>query len=268
MRKSGSVQAVKSFACERGTKTAYKELKADLEANLPYMPKHYLVDIRKQVAAQFVKRFKRSRIPKYGALNKGFTEQEVGAFFRAIDSPKFHLLFSYQAQMGLRIGEAIRVSLKDIRFETRELVVKTEKAMPLDTLLIPAPLFQETLAYIQANGREIEKASGFLFFKEYGKSRTIEPHLDEGYVRNQFRRFAEAARLDEVYDHHEVIKWKSFQKIIQIKPDVAIGIVGKGDLEPNLERASKYIKVLSSPLYVISLMKRNYKLVQNEYNMV
>ena len=118
------MQAVKGFACERGTKTAYKELKAELEAQLPYLPKHYLVDIRKQVTAQFVKRFKRSHIPKYGSLNKGFPEQEVGAFFRAIDSPKFHLLSSYQAQLGLRIGEAIRISLKDIRFESRELVVK------------------------------------------------------------------------------------------------------------------------------------------------
>ncbi len=194
-------ESSKAFGC--GSKVQFALIKGELERTLPYLPKHYLVDIRKQVTAQFVKRFKRSRIPKYGALNKGFTEQEVGAFFRAIDSPKFHLLFSYQAQLGLRIGEAIRISLKDIRFESRELVVKTEKAMTLDTLLIPAPLFQETLAYIQANGREIEKASGFLFFKEYGKSRTIEPHLDEGYVRNQFRRFAEAARLDEVYDQSD-----------------------------------------------------------------
>ena len=86
-------QAVKSFACEYCTKTAYEALKAELEAQLPYLPKQYLVDIRKQVTAQFVKRFRRSLIPKYWALNKGFTEQDVGAFFRAIDSQKFHLLF-------------------------------------------------------------------------------------------------------------------------------------------------------------------------------
>ena len=66
-------------------------------------------------------------------------------------------------------------------------------------------------------------------------------------------------RVAVEYDHHEVIKWKSFQKIVQIKPDVAIGIAGKGDLEPNLERATKYIKALSSPLYVISLKERKYK---------
>ncbi|MEM0144122.1 MAG: hypothetical protein QXL94_09345 [Candidatus Parvarchaeum sp.] len=66
-------------------------------------------------------------------------------------------------------------------------------------------------------------------------------------------------RVAVEYDHHEVIKWKSFQKIVQIKPDVAIGIAGKGDLEPNLERAEKYLKYLKSELYVISLKQRKYQ---------
>ncbi len=61
------------------------------------------------------------------------------------------------------------------------------------------------------------------------------------------------------YDHHEVIKWKSFQKIVQIKPDVAIGIAGKGDLEPNIEWAEKYRKYLNSELYIISLRQKLYK---------
>ena len=89
------------------------------------------------VMQQFRKRFQRSRIPKYGSLNKGFTEPELARFFKAIDNEKFRLLFSYQAQLGLRIGEAVRININDIKFESRELVVKTEKAMTLDTLLIP-----------------------------------------------------------------------------------------------------------------------------------
>jgi integrase len=190
----------KAFACGSDAKTAYKELKASLETTLPMLPKHYLVEIRKQVTAQFVKRFKKSRIPKYGSLNKGFNEQEVQAFFKVIKNPKFHLLFSYQAQLGLRLGEARRINIKDIKFESRELVVKTEKAMTLDTLLIPAPLFKETLDYINANKKAIERAAGYLFFKEKGKGRTLEPYLDEGYVRNQFTEFINKAGLDEVYD--------------------------------------------------------------------
>ena len=63
------------------------------------------------------------------------------------------------------------------------------------------------------------------------------------------------------YDHHRLIKWKSFQKMVQIRPEVAIGITGTGLLEPNLDRASKYGDKAKSLLYVVSLMQKRYKLV-------
>ena len=82
-------------------------------------------------------------------------------------------------------------------------MVKTEKAMTLDTLLIPAPLFKETLDFIKANTGAIEKADGYLFFKEEGKSHKTCQYVDEGYVRNQFREYIQKAKLDEVYDQSD-----------------------------------------------------------------
>jgi len=197
-----------------GSKQQFAHIKRELERSLPYLPKHDLVEIRKIIIAQFKKRFQRSRVPKYGSLNKGFDEQEISAFFRVVNNPKFHLLFSYQAQLGLRLGEARRINIKDIKFESRELVVKTEKAMTLDTLLIPAPLFKETLDYIKVNTKAIETSVGYLFFKEKGKGRTSEPYLDEGYVRNQFTAFINKAGLDEVYDmSDESIPTKGSRKL-------------------------------------------------------
>ncbi len=191
----------KALGC--GSKAQFALIKGELERSLPYLPKHYLVDIRKQVMQTFRKRFQRSRIPKYGSLNKGFTEPELNKFFHVVDNPKFRLLFSYQAHMGLRIGEAVRISIKDIKFESRELVVRTEKAMTLDSLRIPAPLFQETLDFIQAHSEAIEKARGCVFFKEEGKSRLDQPFVAENYVRNRFRFYAEKAGLLEVYDQSD-----------------------------------------------------------------
>ena len=106
-------------------KQQFASLWSELDNTLPYLPKHHLVEVRKMVMQQFRKRFQRNRIPKYGALNKGFHEQETQKFFRAVDNDKFRLLFQYQSQLGLRIGEATRLNVKDIKFETRELVVKT-----------------------------------------------------------------------------------------------------------------------------------------------
>jgi integrase len=189
-----------------GSKQQFALIKGELERTLPYLPKHHLVEIRKMVMQTFRKRFQRSRIPKYGSLNKGFTEQELAKFFKVIDNEKFRLLFSYQAQLGLRIGEAVRINIKDIKFESRELVVKTEKAMTLDTLLIPAQLFQATLSFIEEHSSDIEKVQGCLFFKEEGKSRLEVPHVAENYVRNRFRYYAEKSGLSEVYDQSDELK--------------------------------------------------------------
>jgi hypothetical protein len=68
-------------------------------------------------------------------------------------------------------------------------------------------------------------------------------------------------RIAIEYDHHRLIKWKSFQKIVQIKPEVAIGIAGQGFLEPNLDRAYKFKNALKGPLYVISLGDRKISVI-------
>ena len=197
------MEAEGSKASGCASMTDFALIKGELERALPYLPKHHLVEIRKMIMKTFRKRFQRSRIPKYGSLNKGFTEQELNKFFHVVDNPKFRLLFSYQAQLGLRIGEAVRISVKDIKFESRELVIKTEKAMTLDSLRIPAPLFQETLDFIQAHSEAIENAGGCIFFKEEGKSRLDQPCVTENYVRNRFRFYAQKAGLLEVYDQSD-----------------------------------------------------------------
>ena len=68
------------------------------------------------------------------------------------------------------------------------------------------------------------------------------------------------------YDHHKLIKWKSFQKIVQIKPEIAIAITGSGYLKPNMERAKRYAKTISAPLYVISLRQKLHQLIPANRN--
>ncbi len=66
-------------------------------------------------------------------------------------------------------------------------------------------------------------------------------------------------RVAVEYNYHSLIKWKGFQKIVQIKPEVAIDITNGGTLGPNVEQAEKYLKNLNSDLYVISLKQKKYK---------
>ncbi len=69
-------------------------------------------------------------------------------------------------------------------------------------------------------------------------------------------------RIAIEYDHYKLIKWKSFQKVVQIRPECAIVITGNGDLEPNVSRALWYISKLKSPLYVVSLKEGKYEIIE------
>lgn len=123
------------------------------------------------------------------------------AFLRVIENPKLRLLFRYQAELGLRIGEAVKVNVKDINTETRELIIRTEKAQTLDCLIIPLPLFRDTLEFIKANSKQIEQYEGYLFFREAKFStRKGDCWLEPNYVRNKFREYSEQAGLaNDVY---------------------------------------------------------------------
>ncbi len=182
-----------------------KPLRELVKERLPELGKGQIEYLRTDIKDYYLKRFRRPREAKYGGLNKGFTDVELRKFLFAIDNPKHKLLFQFQAELGLRIGEAVRVNIKDIDFESRELKVFTEKARQPDVTLIPVPLFRETLEFIKANAVEIEACDGYIFFHDrkttnHGRK---EGWLEENYVRKVFREYCDAAQLDDVYDVSE-----------------------------------------------------------------
>ncbi len=167
---------------------------------MPRPSKHQIEELKSQIYRHYVKRFKRNRIPKYGALNKGFTERELQAFLNAVDDRRLRLLFSYQAYLGLRIGEAVKVNIRHMNLETRELAIKTEKARTADALLIPQNLFKDTVRYIEEHATQIESADGYVFFKDERLSTRDEPYICPDYVRHWFRYYIQKANLDETYE--------------------------------------------------------------------
>ncbi len=171
-----------------------------LNTILPHLGKHKIEQLKKVIDNHYVKRFKGKRkTPKYGTLNKGFTDEQLEVFFENIDSPKFKLLFSYQAYMGLRVGEAILVNLKEINQQTRELTINTEKGecKRVDSLLMPLKLYKQTMRYIKKFKPEIEQAQGYLFFKDKGYySARKEAWIDKDYVRKRFTYYIGKAKLE------------------------------------------------------------------------
>lgn len=175
-----------------------KEILAEL---MPRLGKHKIRELRKVIDKHMKQRFQlKNKIPKYGSLNKGFTELQLQAFLRVVDKPKYNLLFSYMAYLGLRIGEAVKVNTKDIDFQNREIRIRSEKTHVLDLLIIPLHLFQQTEEFVSQHKSQIENAQGYLFFRDFERGHRAEPYVEQNYVRKLFREYANESGLEEVYD--------------------------------------------------------------------
>ncbi len=174
-----------------------------VKAKLPDMGKGRIEELRTQIKDYYLGRFRRPKTAKYGSLSKAFSEQQLTMFLHQVSNPKHALLFKMQAGLGLRIGEAVKVNIRDINLESREIKIHTEKARQLDSLIIAIPLFRELLEFIKANSAQIEQNDGYIFFREAKFSPRKEPYLEVNYIRRMFREYAEQAGLDEVYDVSE-----------------------------------------------------------------
>ena len=64
-----------------------------------------LKELKGTVNHVFSKKYRGNGPPKYGSINKGFTELELQCFLRNVKSEKFKLLFKYHAYLDLRVSD-------------------------------------------------------------------------------------------------------------------------------------------------------------------
>ncbi|MCL5419903.1 MAG: tyrosine-type recombinase/integrase [Candidatus Marsarchaeota archaeon] len=158
-----------------------------------------MIELKSRVHKVYVKRFKQKQSePKYGSINKGFTELELQRFLRSVPNDKFRLLFKYQAFLGLRIGEVCKLQIGNIDFEKRELTIFSEKRQKPDSMIIPHELYLDTIEFIKSNMDAIKSSDEYLFFKDHG-SHSKEVHIDVNYTRKIFRQAVLKAGLDSTY---------------------------------------------------------------------
>ncbi|MFH1221879.1 MAG: site-specific integrase [Candidatus Micrarchaeota archaeon] len=180
-------------------KLLWAPAKHALEYFARHLPKKKLVTAINVLSEARKRRFLRRRQPKYGSMNKGFTEEELVKFFNALEDPKAILLFSYQAVLGLRIGEVVRIHIKDLNLRTKELRIDTEKGKTTDYLPIPQQLFEQTMKYINDYEDEIVKRKGYVFWADFYPERNDCPYISTDYARILFMKAIVKAKLDETY---------------------------------------------------------------------
>jgi integrase len=183
----------------RETKLVWAPAKEILVYLGRYLPKQRLIRAITILSDERKRRFLRRRMPKYGSMNKGFTDEELIKFMSALEDEKMVLLFSYQAILGLRIGEAVRIHIRDINLKKKELRIDTEKGKRIDYLPIPQQLFDKTLNFITQNEYEIASHKGFLFWSECYPGRNDCPHIHTNYARTLFQKAVKRAGIDETY---------------------------------------------------------------------
>ncbi len=188
---------------KQGSGLAFQDFLQHAEQLSGSISKHQLEALRTIVTKAHERRFKRRREPRYGSINKGFTELELQRFLRSIHNDKFHLLFSYQAQLGLRVGEVCKLHVSNIDFDKRELKIKSEKSKKIDSLIIPLDLFKQTVEYIARNEARIRASNGYVFFKDNDNNHDRTPYLDVNYVRKVFGKILKDAGLDQIYAYSE-----------------------------------------------------------------
>ena len=180
-------------------KDLWTKAKEDLEFFGRYLPKQRLIRAIEVLSDARKRRFLRRRTPKYGTINKGFTEPELIKFLSAIEEPKMKLLFTFQAILGLRIGEAVKLHVKDINLQTKELKIDNQKGGRFDTLPLPVQLFEQTVQFINNYEDAIVKAKGQLFWADNYPEHNDCPYVSKDYARNIFRKTIDKLKLNETY---------------------------------------------------------------------
>jgi integrase len=152
------------------------------------------------------KRFSRRKKPKY--IIPGFKAMPLGdidLFFSAFkpEEYRFKVLFLIQAFLGLRIGEVVRLNLKDLDFRNKQVAIHTEKKHydQTDFLYMHEKLEQLLLEYISIYEKEIKEHDGYLFFTTNKRCRF--PYISPDRARNIFRKVCERAGLTQTYSERE-----------------------------------------------------------------
>ncbi len=172
--------------------------------------------IIKRVRKVKERKYTRRRVPKYRFPGfKAMPLEDIDRFFSAFKPEEYRCksLFLVQAFLGLRIGEAVKLNIKDIDFRNKQIRIKTEKQQlyeVIDSMYLHEKLERLLLEYIEIYEKEITEHDGFLFFTSNSSCRF--KHISPDRARNVFRQTCNRAGLDQFYGYREPISdlknWK------------------------------------------------------------
>lgn len=168
--------------------------------DLTQLRKHQLEELQKKVGKELKRRYKKRRTPKYGLLNKGFTQDELAKFISQVKHIKAKTIFVLMKGLGLRIGEAVSIHERDLDLVQRRLWIHSEKESHPTMFFLHDEVYEQLKEYYAIYGESI-KAAGYVF-PSIKKSNKF-PHLSPHWARNHFRMVCKEIGMNFSYDFSE-----------------------------------------------------------------
>ncbi|MDP2908887.1 MAG: tyrosine-type recombinase/integrase, partial [Nanoarchaeota archaeon] len=151
-----------------------------------------LSDIRK-------KKYIRRKDTKYGNINKGFTDNEIKRFFDVsrTHNEKCFVSFFLMGNLGLRIGEVVKIKLDDIDLVKNKIRISTEKSHTGDFLYLHKSVRKCLIYWFEKHQEKILKNEGYVLFSNNRNSKL--PHVTPEWLRKKFREICYLSDLNEHY---------------------------------------------------------------------
>lgn len=126
--------------------------------------------------------------------NHTIPKRQLKRFLQVIaNSPKHDLMFSLTLFFGLRVAEASRIKLSDIKPSTKEITIQGVKDGRIRTYSIPAPLWKKYQTWMEERERDKKSISNPYLFPH--RLKRNQPMTREGF-QYDFKAFCKKAGIE------------------------------------------------------------------------
>jgi len=183
--------------------------------NLVNLKKWELEALIKKASAEKKRRYKNHQPPKYGDLNRTFTDAtELLVFLNHVQNERVRLVFLLQAFLGLRISEACKIRISDLDLEQRRVWVRSAKGSTPSSMFLVNEVHQPLVDYCKAKKKELEQQD-YLFpsHAEQYNTKSRFPHISPNFCRKYFSKTRKLLGLNMTYGQSDEAEGRKAHKL-------------------------------------------------------
>jgi len=176
---------------------------------LDHLSKGELEELSKRITAEKQRRYRRTREPKYGNLNKGFTHHERDVFFAHLEHPKVRTICTVMKCLGPRISEVCKLRREYVDLDQRRIWIRRGKGSRHGWMYLHDEVYESLRSWMTQHPHQ-----EWVFPAE--SSMNKQPYVSAAWVRKIIRNTRKKAGLDFHYDQSEEPVGRSPRKLYRL----------------------------------------------------